>query len=278
MRTRQRNQEPTPDGSPPAPEAGDRRAPAATAVPAPDLLQARAVRKSYRSSGTETLALAGVDLTVRAGDFVAVMGPSGCGKTTLLNCLSGLDDIDEGDVFVQGNDIFGMSDKDRTAHRARSMGFVFQAFNLIPVFSAAENVELPLLLTGTGPKESRRRAVDMLGRVGLGHRTDHRPNELSGGEQQRVTIARALVAGPALVWADEPTGALDTHMAAQVVDLLCRLNEEDGQTIVLVTHDSGVGAAATRMVRMRDGSLVSDEVQPRPAVPDTVPGTWTQDR
>jgi len=241
------------------------------------LLAARGVRKTYRTSGTETVALAGVDLTVHAGDFVAVMGPSGCGKTTLLNCLSGLDDIDEGDVVVQGRDIFAMSDKDRTAHRARSMGFVFQAFNLIPVFSSAENVELPLLLTGTGAKEARRRAVDMLGRVGLGHRTDHRPNELSGGEQQRVTIARALVAGPALVWADEPTGALDTHMAAQVVDLLSRLNEEDGQTIVLVTHDAGVGAAATRMVRMRDGALESDERQPRPAVPDTVPGSWTME-
>jgi putative ABC transport system ATP-binding protein len=265
-------------GATPDPRPDGRREPAPTSIEAPALLEARGVRKAYRTSGTETVALAGVDLTVRAGDFVAVMGPSGCGKTTLLNCLSGLDDIDEGDVVVQGRDIFAMSDKERTAHRARSMGFVFQAFNLIPVFTAAENVELPLLLTGTGAKEARRRAVDMLARVGLGHRIDHRPNELSGGEQQRVTVARALVAGPALVWADEPTGALDTHMAEQVVDLLSRLNEEDGQTIILVTHDAGVGAAATRMVRMRDGTLVSDERQPKSLVPDTVPGAWTVER
>jgi len=260
--------------SPPSTSAGGEPLGAAAPEGGPELLTARNVRKAYRTTGNVTLALAGLDLTVGAGDFVAVMGPSGCGKTTLLNCLSGLDDIDEGDVLVQGQDIFAMSDKDRTAHRARSMGFVFQAFNLIPVFSAAENVELPLLLTGTGQKEARTRAVEMLGRVGLGHRTEHRPNEMSGGEQQRVTIARALVARPALVWADEPTGALDTQMAGQVVDLLCRLNEEDGQTIILVTHDSGVGAAARRMVRMRDGALVSDERQPQVVVPDTVPRSW----
>jgi putative ABC transport system ATP-binding protein len=192
------------------------------------------------------------------------MGPSGSGKTTLLNCLSGLDDIDAGQVVVQGRDLFGMSDGDRTEHRAHAMGFVFQAFNLIPVFTAAENVELPLLLVGTPPKEARRRAAAMLDRVGLAHRLAHRPNEMSGGEQQRVTIARALVARPAIVWADEPTGNLDTRMAASVMDLLCQLNAEDGQTIVLVTHDPAIGARASRMVRMRDGRLISDQLQPHP--------------
>ncbi|MEU2630825.1 ABC transporter ATP-binding protein [Kitasatospora sp. NPDC007106] len=155
-----------------------------------------------------------------------------------------------------------MSDAERTEHRARAMGFVFQAFNLIPVFSAAENVELPLLLTGTAPREARARAEAMLERVGLGHRTTHRPNELSGGEQQRVTIARALVARPAVVWADEPTGNLDSTMAAQVMDLLHTLNRDEGQTIVLVTHDETIGARLPRVIRMRDGRLVSDTRQP----------------
>src|SRR5215216_5453982 len=174
------------------------------------LLVAEQVRKVYRTGGIEVEALAGLDLEVRRGELVAVMGPSGSGKTTLLNCLSGLDDIDGGRVLVEGQDLFAMSDARRTSHRARSMGFVFQAFNLIPVFSAAENVELPLLLGGTTAKEARRRAVRMLERVGFEHRTGHRPNQLSGGEQQRVTIARALAARPAIVWADEPTGNLDT--------------------------------------------------------------------
>jgi putative ABC transport system ATP-binding protein len=142
------------------------------------------------------------------------------------------------------------------------MGFVFQAFNLIPVFTAAENVELPLLLNGVAARPARAAAVRMLERVGLGHRTTHRPSELSGGEQQRVTIARALAARPAIVWADEPTGNLDTHMADQVIALLHELNREDGQTIVLVTHDQGVGASAGRLVRMRDGRLVGDERRP----------------
>ena len=223
------------------------------------LLVAEGVRKVYRTGEVEVTALRGLDLQVRAGELVAVMGPSGSGKTTLLNCLSGLDDIDAGRVLVGGRDLFAMRDADRTEHRARSMGFVFQSFNLIPVFTAAENIELPLLLVGTDRREARERALAMLARVGLTGRDRHRPNELSGGEQQRVTIARALVARPAIVWADEPTGNLDTAMAAQVMDLLRQLNAEQGQTIVLVTHDPSIGAAAHRLVRMRDGMLESDE-------------------
>ena len=226
------------------------------------LLRASGVRKIYRTGALSVVALADLDFEVHPGELVAVMGPSGSGKTTLLNCLSGLDDIDAGQVVVQGRDLFAMSDGDRTEHRAHAMGFVFQAFNLIPVFTAAENVELPLLLVGTPAREARQRATAMLERVGLAHRVEHRPNELSGGEQQRVTIARALVARPAIVWADEPTGNLDTRMAASVMDLLCDLNAHDGQTIVLVTHDPGIGERAGRLVRMRDGQLVTDELQP----------------
>ena len=226
------------------------------------LLVAEGVRKVYRTGGVEVEALAGLDLTAGRGELVAVMGPSGSGKTTLLNCLSGLDDVDGGRVLVEGEDLFAMSDARRTSHRARAMGFVFQAFNLIPVFTAAENVELPLLLNGVPARPARAAAVAMLERVGLGHRTAHRPSELSGGEQQRVTIARALAARPAIVWADEPTGNLDTQMADQVIALLHELNREEGQTIVLVTHDHGVGGSAHRVVRMRDGRLVGDERRP----------------
>ncbi|MFI8913839.1 ABC transporter ATP-binding protein [Streptomyces sp. NPDC053513] len=222
------------------------------------LLVATGVRKIYRTGSVEVTALLDLDLLVRRGEMVGVMGPSGSGKTTLLNCLSGLDDIDGGRVEVDGHDLFAMSDAARTEHRARTMGFVFQAFNLIPVFSAVENVELPLLLVGTRPREARRRALDMLDRVGLGHRVEHRPSEMSGGEQQRVTIARALAGRPAIVWADEPTGNLDSAMADQVMDLLCELNRDEGQTIVLVTHDSAIGARVPRLIRMRDGRLVDD--------------------
>jgi len=223
------------------------------------ILVAESVRKVYRTGDVEVEALHGLDLTVTPGEMVAVMGPSGSGKTTLLNCLSGLDDIDGGRVMVEGRDLFAMSDADRTTHRATSMGFIFQAFNLIPAFTVAENVELPLLLTGWHQKEARGRSVEMLERVGLGHRTEHFPNELSGVEQQRVTIARALVAKPAIAWADEPTGNLDTHMADQIVELLNELNRSERQTIVLVTHDPGIGQSAHRLVRMLDGRLLSDE-------------------
>ena len=222
------------------------------------LLVADGVRKVYRTGSVEVEALRHLDLRVDAGEMVGVMGPSGSGKTTLLNCLSGLDNIDGGRVLVEGQDLFAMSDAARTEHRAHAMGFVFQAFNLIPVFSAAENVELPLLLTGVALREARERATAMLERVGLGHRVDHRPNEMSGGEQQRVTIARALVAKPAIVWADEPTGNLDSAMAVQIMDLLVDLNAEDGQTIVLVTHDDTIGQRVPRLVTMRDGELVDD--------------------
>jgi putative ABC transport system ATP-binding protein len=222
------------------------------------LLLAHQVRKVYRNGSVAVEALRALDLTVYPGELVAVMGPSGSGKTTLLNCLSGLDDIDGGRVEVDGRDLFAMSDAERTAHRARSMGFVFQAFNLIPVFSAVENVELPLLLVGTRADRARARAVEMLARVGLASRVGHRPAELSGGEQQRVTIARALVARPAIVWADEPTGNLDSAMAGAVMDLLCELNRDEGQTIVLVTHDAAIGQRAPRLVRMRDGELADD--------------------
>lgn len=223
-----------------------------------ELLVAEKVRKVYRTAAGEVEALRGLDLTVGTGEFVAMMGPSGCGKTTMLNCLSGLDDIDGGKVFLDGKCLHEMKDADRTRDRAKTMGFVFQSFNLIPVLTAAENVELPLLLAGTDDRDARRRAVETLERVGLGHRVNHRPPELSGGEQQRVTIARALAGLPHLVWADEPTGALDSESATEVMDLLCELHSA-GMTLILVTHDAAVGARAERLVRMRDGAIVADD-------------------
>ena len=225
-----------------------------------DILVARGVRKIYRTGAHEVEALRSVDLTVRRGEFVAVMGPSGSGKTTLLNCLSGLDDIDGGVVNVEGDDLHAMSDAARTSHRARRMGFIFQAFNLIPVLSSTENVELPLLLNGVSAKESRVRAHEVLDRVGLSHRYDHRPSELSGGEQQRVTVARALAIEPALVWADEPTGNLDTSTADKVLDLLVELHGE-GLTLILVTHDPSIGETAQRLITMTDGAIVADRRQ-----------------
>ena len=224
---------------------------------ADDILVTHGVRKVYRTGTFEVEALRGVDLTVRRGEFVAVMGPSGSGKTTLLNCLSGLDDIDEGSVLVEGQDLHRMRDAARTAHRARRMGFIFQAFNLIPVLSAAENVELPLLLNGFSSKAARRRSHEVLTRVGLSHRFDHHPTELSGGEQQRVTVARALATEPALVWADEPTGNLDTQTADKVLELLGELHDE-GLTLILVTHDPAIGASAQRLITMTDGAITAD--------------------
>ncbi len=220
------------------------------------ILVAKDVTKTYRTGAETVDALKGVSLTVEHGEFIAVMGPSGSGKTTLLNCLSGLDDIDSGTVVVDGQDLHELSDAKRSRHRAEKMGFIFQAFNLIPVFTAAENVELPLLLAGAAPSQARARAEETLERVGLGGRKNHRPNELSGGEQQRVTIARALAGDPAIVWADEPTGNLDTETAGTIMDLLRELNQQ-GLSVVLVTHDPGIGRGAGRLITMRDGSIES---------------------
>jgi putative ABC transport system ATP-binding protein len=228
--------------------------------PRPTILAAIDVSKTYHTGADEVEALRSINLNVGAGDFVAVMGPSGSGKTTLLNCLSGLDDIDSGTVMVGGKAINELSDADRTRHRAEAMGFVFQAFNLIPVFTATENVELPLLLAGRPAKEARAAAQATLERVGLGHRLNQRPNELSGGEQQRVTVARALAGQPQIVWADEPTGNLDSETAAQVMGLLRELHAE-GLTLMLVTHDEEIGATAERRIVVRDGQIVSDDRQ-----------------
>jgi len=225
------------------------------------MLDAQAVRKIYRTGAGEVHALRDVSLALAEGDFVAVMGPSGSGKTTLLNCLSGLDDIDGGRVMLDGAALHDMSDAARTRHRAESMGFVFQQFNLIPVLTAEENVEIPLLLAGMHAGPARQQARATLERVGLGHRVGHRPAELSGGEQQRVTIARALAGHPRIVWADEPTGALDSDSARDVMDLLLDVHR-DGVTILLVTHDAGVGALAERLITMRDGQIVGDTPAP----------------
>jgi putative ABC transport system ATP-binding protein len=220
------------------------------------MVEARHVSKVYKSGPAKVVALDSVDLVVGRGQMVAVMGPSGSGKTTLLNCLSGLDEISSGEVFVEGARLAGMSDAKRTKYRARRMGFVFQAFNLLPVFSAVENVELPLLLGGIGSGEARKRAIDALVAVGLGERARHRPAELSAGEQQRVALARAIAPDPAVLWADEPTGNLDTENAERVIQLIKQLNVERNLTILLVTHDQHIAGWAERLLHMRDGRII----------------------
>ena len=223
------------------------------------MVEARDLEKTYASGRATIHALRGVDLSIPRGEMVAVMGPSGCGKTTLLNCLSGLDEFDGGEVFVGGESLSGMSDRRRTRFRAERMGFVFQTYNLIPVLSGVENVELPLLVAGVRPNEARGRALSALRMVGLADQAHKRPNEMSGGQQQRVTVARSLVNEPAIVWADEPTGALDSETSAGIMDLIVNLNQEKGQTFVLVTHDISVARRARRLIRMRDGKIESDE-------------------
>ena len=203
-------------------------------------------------------ALRGISLTVPTGDMVAIMGPSGCGKTTLLNCLSGLDTVDAGLVKVGGVDISRLSDNEKSAYRAKNMGFVFQFYNLLPVLSAIENVELPLLVSKVPAKEARERAGRALDLVHLGEWASHRPGQLSGGQRQRVTIARALVNEPAIVWADEPTGDLDSTNADEIMDLMVKLNAENQQTFVIVTHDHRVAERTFRIIDMLDGHIVGE--------------------
>jgi putative ABC transport system ATP-binding protein len=227
------------------------------------IISAQQVIKTYDTGSNKVQALKGVDFEVRRGEMVGVMGPSGCGKTTLLNCLSGLDDVDSGLILIEGEDIAKMGDKKRTTYRAKRMGFIFQVYNLLPVLTAVENVELPLLVSNVKPSEARTLALDALAKVGLLDWADHRPAELSGGQRQRVTVARSLVNNPAIVWADEPTGALDSAAASEIMNLLIELNQKHGLTIVLVTHDQGVGNMCNRIVRMRDGEIVGEDVPQR---------------
>jgi len=224
------------------------------------IIDAKGVVKTYDTGKVKVEALKGVDLSVEKGEMVAIMGPSGCGKTTMLNCLSGLDDLTAGKVLLEGSDIHAMKDDARTTFRARKMGFIFQNFNLLPVLTAAEGVELPLLLVGVSTKAAREKAQGALALVGMEDRKDHKPAELSGGQQQRVTIARSLVNEPAIVWADEPTGNLDTDKSAEVIGLMKQLNREKGLTFVIVTHDPGVGRKCGRVIEMRNG-LISSETR-----------------
>ncbi|TLZ93121.1 MAG: ABC transporter ATP-binding protein [Methanobacteriota archaeon] len=214
--------------------------------------------KVYNSGAVTVHALRGVNLAIPKGEMVAIMGPSGCGKTTLLNCFSGLDDLTSGDVRIEGVSLQGMDDDAKSRYRSRRMGFVFQSYNLLPVLTAAENVELPLLVAKAPAKEARRKALALLGQVELDGWEGHKPAQLSAGQQQRVAIARALVNDPAIVWADEPTGNLDSETSAQIMDLLVRLNREQRQTLVLVTHDAIVSSRAHRILRMRNGQIVEE--------------------
>jgi putative ABC transport system ATP-binding protein len=232
----------------------------------PPIVEAKAIVKTYDTGAVRVEALRGVDLTLERGEMAAIMGPSGCGKTTLLNCLSGLDTVDEGDVVIVGTSLAHMSDRERTDYRARHMGFVFQFYNLMPVLSAVENVELPLLVSRVDGRTARRQALEALELVGIADRAAHVPDELSGGERQRVTIARSLVNDPAIVWADEPTGDLDSENAQEIVALMRGLNVERGLSFLIVTHDIAVGRQTDRIVRMLDGTVVEEQLLEVPHV------------
>jgi putative ABC transport system ATP-binding protein len=244
----------------PVPESDEHPDPLERQAAGESIVEARALDKVYDTGRVEVHALRGVSFSVRPGEMVAIMGPSGSGKTTLLNCLSGLDRIDGGEVLIDGVGLNSMSDEERTDYRARRMGFVFQFYNLMPVLSAVENVELPLLVSRVPAREARRKALAALELVGLAERASHVPDELSGGQRQRCTIARALVNEPAIVWADEPTGDLDSENAQEIVALMRRLNRERGLTFLIVTHDISVGRATDRIVRMVDGEIVGEEL------------------
>lgn len=222
-------------------------------------MQANELWKLYASGESTVQAVKGVNVTIGEGEMIAIMGPSGCGKTTLLNVLSGIDEPTAGEVTIDEKSLFAVSDNERSRMRAEYLGFIFQDFNLLPVLSAVENVELPLLLLGKPANEARNTALDALKAVGLGERSGHRPSELSGGQQQRVAIARAIVHNPSVVLCDEPTGNLDSATSESVMELLKSINKKMGTTFLLVTHDSEVAKQCNRILHMDDGEIISDQ-------------------
>ena len=231
-------------------------APASASVPEA-LVSIRGLTKYYVRGGTVIPVLVGINLDVYAGDYVALMGPSGSGKSTLLNLLAGIDKPNSGEIRIAGIDIAELSESDLAHWRSANVGFIFQFYNLMPVLSAFDNVELPLLLTSLSRKERRERVETALALVGLADRKTHYPNELSGGQQQRVAIARALIADPTLIVADEPTGDLDRTTAEEILGLIERLNREVGKTIIMVTHDPKAAEKARRVIQLEKGVLVA---------------------
>lgn len=226
----------------------------------PALIEIHHLGKSYQRGGQFISVLEDVNLQIQAGEFIALMGPSGSGKSTLLNLIAGIDQPTSGSIEIGGINIADLSEAELAAWRASNVGFIFQFYNLMPVLTAFENVELPLLLTGLSRSQRQQHVSTALDMVGLSDRMDHYPNELSGGQQQRVAIARALVTDPTLIVADEPTGDLDRHTAEEVLKLLDELHAQLGKTIVMVTHDPKAAARAKRLVHLEKGILVPDEV------------------
>ncbi len=231
------------------------------------VLETKRVTKNYIVGGVTVEAVRGIDLAIQPGELMAIIGPSGSGKSSLLSLLGAIDSPTSGTVLIDGFDLAGLTDDERTKLRRRRIGFVFQAFNLMPTLSALENISLPLELDGVSEAVARERAVKALKSVGLAERADHLPSMMSGGEQQRVAVARALAIEPALVLADEPTGNLDSRSSQQVMELLRELVDEKGQTVVIVTHDMQVASTADRIVKVRDGKIESDERQSRSQPP-----------
>ena len=223
------------------------------------LFQARDLRKTYRLGKVEVGALRGVDLEVAAGEMLVICGPSGSGKSTLLNLLGTIDEPDGGELRIGGVDVAALGAHGRTLLRRRTLGFVFQTFNLLPVLSALENVEYPLWIDGVSSRDARRRAAAALEAVGLGARLEHRPDQLSGGERQRVAVARALVHEPRALFADEPTGNLDSRTGAGILALFHQLHRERGTAVLLATHDPAIIAGAPRVLRLQDGVIAADE-------------------
>ena len=230
---------------------------AVAAPPAGAVVEARNLTKVYGTGPARVAALNNVSLTITRGQLAAVMGPSGSGKSTLLHCLAGLDTPTSGDVLIAGRSLTGMNDRQLTDVRRDQVGFVFQSFNLLPTLTAAENILLPTRLAHRRPDPAWHDAV--ITALGIGDRLTHRPTELSGGQQQRVAVARALIGRPQVVFADEPTGALDPASAASLLETLARMCTELGQTVVMVTHDNNAAAATNRIIRLRDGRIVGDD-------------------